>query len=202
MRITPLNLHDIQNFVISHQNITERKHAEEEVQKRAHLDGLTDLANRMYFNETLNQEWRRYNRLKQPLSLILLDVDHFKLFNDHYGHVAGDECLKKIATVLKSYGNRPSDLPARYGGEEFALILGNNDLNESTLIANALLSAIRDLAIPHALSSTCSVVTASIGAAIMYPSRNKDETVLIEAAEKSPYCAKENGRNRAVTDVF
>ncbi len=202
MRITPLNLHGAKDFVISHQNITERKLIEEEVQKWSYIDDLTNLANRRHFNEFLNQEWRRCERLKQPLSLILLDIDHFKLFNDYYGHVAGDDCLKKIGIVLKSYGNRPNNLSARYGGEEFALILGNTDIKESTHIANAVLYKIRDLAIPHAPSSPCPVVTASFGVAMMYPGKNTDETVLTEVADKFLYYAKNYGRNRVFADTL
>jgi len=202
MRVTPLNRQYPHHFVISHQNITERKLSEEEIQKRSQLDGLTNLANRRFFNEFLNQEWRRCERTKQPLSLILLDVDHFKLFNDHYGHVAGDDCLKKIGTVLNSYAKRPSDLSARYGGEEFALILGNIDIKGSTQIANAILHSIRDLGVPHAYSTAFPMVTVSIGVTMMYPGRNRDETDLIKAADKFLYCAKENGRNRIFADIL
>ncbi|GAX61989.1 response regulator [Candidatus Scalindua japonica] len=201
MRVTPLNWQYPDHLVISHQNITERKLAEEEIQRCSRLDGLTGLANRRFFNEFLNKEWRRCERLRQPLSLILLDVDHFKLFNDHYGHVAGDECLKKIGTVLNSYAKRPSDLSARYGGEEFALILGNIDIRESTQIANAILHSIRDLAIPHEYSNSFPGVTVSLGVTMTYPCMNKDETDLIKAADKSLYRAKENGRNRIFADI-
>lgn len=202
MRVTPLQRHESRSFVISHHNITERRLAEEKMEERSRLDGLTGLTNRRYFDEFLNREWRRCGRLKLPLSLAMLDVDHFKQFNDSYGHLAGDDCLKKIAGILGSFANRPGDLPARYGGEEFALILGNTDMRAAVEIAHALLAAIRGLEIPHAGSPASPLVTASIGVATMYPQKGTEEAVLIKAADDCLYCAKKSGRNMVFADTM
>jgi diguanylate cyclase (GGDEF)-like protein len=164
------------------------------------MDGLTGMANRRYFDEFLHEEWRRGTRLNLPISLILLDIDHFKAFNDHYGHQAGDECLRQIGNVLKLYSTRPDDLAARYGGEEFTVILGNTSLENAMIVANYIHKAITDLAIPHAYSDTASIVTASIGVASMQPvmqsAKVHEETALIDAADKGLYSAKEHGRNQ------
>lgn len=124
MRVTALQMSCQDYFVISHQNITERKLAEEEVKNLARLDGLTDIPNRRAFDEFLYNEWRRCLRLKLPISLAIVDLDHFKLLNDIYGHQSGDECLIKIGALLKEFASRPGDICARYGGEEFALVWG------------------------------------------------------------------------------
>lgn len=202
MRVCPLCLEDQSYYVISHQNITERILAEENVLAQSRSDGLTDLANRRYFDEFLSLEWRRCARLKLPLSLILIDLDHFKLLNDHYGHQAGDDCLKRIGQVLKWYGKRPGDLSARYGGEEFALILSNTTIDESEKIAYKIHNRISALAIPNVNSPTHYSVTASMGIATIYPNNNNRERMLIESADKLLYSAKENGRNQICTRQF
>lgn len=201
MRVSPLCLED-DYYVISHQNITERKLAEAQVLALSRSDGLTGLANRRYFDEFLSLEWRRCARLNLPISLILLDIDHFKLLNDHYGHQAGDECLKKVAQVLRWYGKRPGDLSARYGGEEFVIILSNTCLEEAEKIAYKVHGKIAALDIPNVNSPTHYSVTSSIGLACMYPGNNSKERMLIESADRLLYGAKQNGRNQVVARDF
>lgn len=195
MRVTPFKLEEKEYYVISHEIITERKLAEEKVLNLSRIDGLTDIANRRYFDDFLENEWRRCVRLKMPLSLAIIDLDHFKLLNDTYGHQAGDECLKKVGSVLKTFAKRPADLCARYGGEEFAVILGDTTLKNSLTLMNSLLDAIRQLKIPNKDSSVMPTLTASIRLATLYPHACKEKEELIAAADKMLYKAKENGRN-------
>lgn len=166
-----------------------------ELQRLVSLDGLTQLANRRRFDEYLAQEWRRSRREQQPLSLILCDVDHFKPYNDHYGHQAGDDCLKRIAHAIVATIKRPADLAARYGGEEFALILPGSDLLGAVHIAEQLQRAIADLQIPHAYSGASPMVTLSLGIACLVPSMQETPAMLIECADRALYAAKASGRN-------
>ncbi|MEQ6916774.1 GGDEF domain-containing protein [Halomonas aquatica] len=183
-------------FVISHQNITERKLAENEVEKLSRLDGLTGIANRRSFDEFLESEWKRCKRLRIPISLALLDLDHFKLLNDTYGHQAGDECLKSIGRVLEKYSGRPSDICARYGGEEFAIVYGNTNLDQAKMIASKVLDEIRSLNIPNEKAPTSPTLTASIGLAEMHPSSENDESQLVKMSDDALYQAKESGRDK------
>lgn len=199
MRVTPLFPRDSEGYVISHQDITARKLGEEETERVSLLDGLTNVSNRRCFDDFLDREWRRCKRLEQPISLIMLDIDHFKLFNDQYGHPAGDDCLKSVASMLKSLARRPSDLTARYGGEEFAVILGNTNTQAATEMADSVLQVIRGLAIPHAVSAVAPIVTASLGVATIFPRTVADQAELIKIADRSLYAAKKRGRNRIHT---
>ena len=196
MRVTPLRWDGAPCFVISHQDITERKLAERKVKALSLLDGLTGLANRRYFDKFLRKEWRRAGRANSCLSLILLDVDHFKQFNDRYGHQAGDDCLKMIGSVLAGFGKRPGDLPARYGGEEFAIILGDTDLGQSRKIAQSVLDAIREMEVALDDHAKSSEVTASLGVAMLYPNKDQPEKTIISLADAALYEAKRSGRNR------
>lgn len=196
MRISPLRWSGPSRFVVSHQNITERKLAEEKVQALSMLDGLTGIPNRRRFDEFLDSEWKRAMRMNSELSLLLLDVDHFKKYNDRYGHAEGDECLKQIAKSVSLVGQRPSDLPARYGGEEFALIMGDSGADATMVVAERMLKAIFDLALPHATSGASEVVTASIGVATLSPNKTDKPSALIEAADAALYRAKNAGRNQ------
>jgi diguanylate cyclase (GGDEF)-like protein len=196
MRVTPLELQHESLFVISHQNITERKLAEEEVLNLSRIDGLTGIANRRFFDEFLQSEWRRCGRLGLPISLLMLDIDHFKLFNDTYGHLAGDGCLKRIGESLRMFGKRPGDLVARYGGEEFVLVLSNTGLTEAVGIAEELLEMIRRQNIVFITATLTERVTVSIGVACMAPQKDIDGTHLVQSADTMLYKAKENGRNR------
>lgn len=196
MRVNPFQLEGNIYYVISHQNITERKLIEEEVLNLSRIDGLTTIPNRRCLDEFLNNEWSRCARLKKPITLALIDVDHFKLLNDTYGHQAGDECLKKIGTVLIQFPRRSSDICGRYGGEEFAVVFGETALEECLNCIYNLQDAIRELQIANEKSPIMPTVTTSIGVATMYPDNQTHEQLLIEEADRLLYLAKKNGRNQ------
>ena len=161
-------------------------------------DQLTGLANRRSFDEVLSQECRRAKREGTSLALLLLDLDYFKRFNDEYGHVAGDQCLRAVADALRQCVRRPGDLVARYGGEELAVILPNTELPGALAVADQLLARVRELDIPHR-ASPHERVTVSIGAATLWGTQaSGPEQRLIEAADSALYRAKEIGRNRAM----
>lgn len=185
-------------FAITVRNITERKNLELELNQIAAIDELTGIANRRSFQETIAKEWRRCRREKQPLSVILFDLDYFKLYNDFYGHQAGDICLRKVAQVVKKVVNRPYDLVARYGGEEFVILLPNTNQRGATLIAKLVQQAIRKIAIPHQESKVSSIVSLSLGIASIIPSAESSPDALIAMADKALYTAKQEGRNRAI----
>ncbi len=165
--------------------------------EKARVDGLTQIANRRRFDEYLANEWRRNLRMQQPLSLLLCDIDHFKLYNDHYGHQAGDECLRAVAAAI-SRSCRASGLVARYGGEEFAIVLPNTDWVAAVSVAERLRSALAAATIPHAASPVCNRVTLSIGAACKTPQllEASEPHSLVEAADRNLYLAKHRGRDR------
>ncbi|WP_251955432.1 diguanylate cyclase [Nostoc commune] len=162
----------------------------------ATIDFLTQLANRRRFEEYLHIEWRRMTRSQQPLSLILVDVDFFKSYNDTYGHPMGDRCLIKIARAIKDVVQRPADLVARYGGEEFAVILSNTDILGAAHIAEKICFAVRKLAISHENSQISSYVTVSTGLATVIPTFNSSFQKIIVAADRALYQAKAAGRDR------
>lgn len=174
----------------------ELRKANEELQHLANSDGLTSVGNRRLFETFLSNEWKRAIRFKTEISLILLDVDHFKLFNDAYGHQAGDDCLKKVAEALKQTINRPTDLVARFGGEEFAVILGETDAEGALNIAEQIKENVKNLNILHQSSKTCSQITISIGVATTFADLDDSEIGLITMADKALYRAKAEGRNR------
>ncbi|MDD3853206.1 MAG: GGDEF domain-containing protein [Syntrophomonadaceae bacterium] len=163
------------------------------------VDALTGIANRRYFEKHLNAEWRRGRRNNTPLSLIMIDVDNFKLYNDNYGHLNGDKCLHLLAQALQSGVKRPTDLVARYGGEEFAILLPETELEGATLLAETLRQQIINLALPHAFSTVNNTVTISLGVATVIP-RNTPANILVDRADKALYRAKRNGRNRIALD--
>jgi diguanylate cyclase (GGDEF)-like protein/PAS domain S-box-containing protein len=196
MRITPFQVDEKKYFVISHQDVTERKLAENEVKNLASLDGLTDIPNRRAFDEFLSQEWKRCARSNKPISLAIIDIDYFKLLNDTYGHQSGDECLVKIGVLLKKFVNRPSDMCARYGGDEFVLAWGDTSLDQSLELVSELLQKIVDLNIPNCKSPTSDYLTASIGLAELLPNKTNRESELISNADSMLYKAKESGRNK------
>lgn len=162
----------------------------------AKTDGLTGIANRRRFDEVLEMEVTRLKRSEGRLSLLILDVDHFKSFNDTYGHIAGDECLKMIANVLQKNINRVSDLAARYGGEEFAGILPETDHDGAILLAEQIRSDIESMNILHSNSSTANHVTVSLGVVTLNGSEIKSSANAIELADRQLYLAKSDGRNR------
>lgn len=198
MRVTPLHLRETSLYVISHQNITERKLAEEEVRKRARLDGLTGIANRRHLDEFLQGEWRRAVRHEQPVTLAMFDIDHFKMFNDTYGHQAGDDCLIQVARVLSQFSQRPEDLCARYGGEEFVLVFGNTDQKQALPLVAKAMDAVRALGIPNEKAPTQPTLTISVGLATVTPDRERAASDLVGEADRLLYQAKEQGRNRIV----
>ncbi len=170
-----------------------------ELRRLTNLDGLTGLANRRYFDEYLAAEWRRALRERREMSVLMVDVDHFKAFNDTYGHVAGDDALKRVADTILSACDRSTDLAARYGGEEFSLVLPGTSASGARLIAEKLRRAVAALGVPHATSSTADHLTASIGVASMLPQDPDGALALLQAADRGLYDAKRQGRNRAVT---
>ena len=175
------------------------------LQKLSSLDGLTGIANRRNFDETLNKEWNRAMRSEKSIGLLMLDIDFFKLYNDHYGHQGGDDCLKKVVKGLDSAIHRETDFLARYGGEEFSGILPDTDLNGSVKVAEEMRLAIKDLRIEHAKSTVSDLVSVSIGVSAIIPQQGTDPKILIGAADQALYKAKEDGRDRVksglVTDV-
>ena len=176
--------------------------ASEQLAELARTDPLTGLANRRQLDETLERECRRANRNRTPLSLALLDVDYFKTFNDQYGHQAGDECLRAVCEVVKTFGRRPGDVAARYGGEELAVLLVAATADAAWSQAEALRQAVQDLRLPHAGNEVCGVVTVSVGVATVHP-LNQPVTpkMLIERADEMLYEAKRQGRNRVMASV-
>ena len=159
-------------------------------------DGLTQIANRRYFDDFLELELRRCLRDQKPISLILMDIDHFKLFNDNYGHQKGDDVLKKVGKVGQSFAHRPGDLMARYGGEEFVMVLGNTDSEDARKVAANICSAVEQLNIPHEFSETSNVVTLSLGVGTLLPTMETKPSDLIKLSDDLLYEAKNNGRNR------
>lgn len=172
--------------------------ANRELEAHSHSDGLTGIANRRYFDIALEREWRRCARTRNPLSLLFLDADCFKQYNDNYGHLKGDQCLQNIAQALTNSLQRGGDLAARYGGEEFAVILSNADSGSAANVAELVRRAIEDLRIPHEHSSAAKFVTASIGCATLIPRGEQSFEFLISLADSALYRAKSAGRNRVV----
>ncbi len=176
--------------------------ANKTLKKLAIVDSLTGIANRRYFDEFLKQELKRAARENLFLSLLLLDIDYFKRYNDFYGHQAGDVCLQKVAQALNNSVKRPTDLVARYGGEEFAVILSNTNINGASHIASIICENIQNLQIPHQGSDVSEYVSVSIGVATFECLNNISPISLIKAADKLLYQAKEQGRNRFKSKVI
>jgi len=173
--------------------------ANKSLEKDCLHDGLTNIPNRRFLDAFLARQIGISRRYKRSLAFVLCDIDAFKNYNDHYGHQAGDECLKQVATAMRACCNRPADMAARYGGEEFALVLPDTDLTGATRIAEAAREAVDRLRIPHASSSAGPNVSISGGVAVLLYETNMTAEELIEAADKSLYRAKHEGRNRIVS---
>jgi diguanylate cyclase (GGDEF)-like protein/PAS domain S-box-containing protein len=172
------------------------REANEALEIIAHVDSLTGLPNRRGFNRTFDVEFRRAIRERVPISLIMVDLDHFKAFNDSYGHPGGDECLRQVAAAIRGALLRPADVAARYGGEELAVVLPNTDLPGAAVVARAILEAVRALTIPHR-HAPASIVTVSCGvAAIETPVATSEQAALIDRADRALYRAKQAGKNR------
>lgn len=169
--------------------------AYQEADTNAGTDHVTGLANRRTFDKHLEREWRRAIRENAGLSLMMIDVDHFKLYNDHYGHPAGDACLRAVASILHNAPLRSSDLAARYGGEEFAIILPRAGSEGAFILADRIRQSVADRCFPH-LPHMPGIVTISVGVATILPRPEWDQSVLIQLADQALYLAKNDGRNR------
>ena len=178
--------------------ITALTEAHDRLAVLADTDGLTGLANRRRFDEMLARDVARLRRTGATLSLILLDVDHFKKFNDHYGHVAGDDCLRQLAGILPGLLHRATDLVARYGGEELAVLLPDTDHAGAVALAETIRATVAAQAIPHAASGTAAHVTVSLGVATVRGDRDHAPRDVIHLADEQLYRAKSDGRNRVV----
>lgn len=195
-------------FII--RDITERKLTERKIQeliqqleiekntaqRNSITDSLTGLPNRRYFDESLKTEFFRSQRSGTILSLIMIDIDYFKKFNDSYGHLAGDECLRLLGTTLKIIVRRATDIVARYGGEEFVIILPETDKNQAKILGERVRKAVEDLAIPHSASGIADYVTISLGVVSIYTTELASPKQLLSLADEALYCAKRGGRNR------
>lgn len=179
-------------------NHLELKRYRDYLEQIAFIDGLTSIPNRRRFDEHFQSEWQRGVRREASLAILMLDIDFFKPFNDHYGHQAGDDCLVKVAQALASSVHRPGDLVARYGGEEFVCVLPDTDLAGAEIIANTLRKSVNALKVPHEFSSVTDHVTVSIGAAAVKLEQSMKPEELVEKADKNLYEAKETGRDRVV----
>jgi len=171
--------------------------ATEKMSELVLTDPLTGLANRRHFDQTLASEWDRAAREKHPLAVIMIDVDHFKAYNDSHGHAAGDECLRAVAKALRGHCTRPGDLVCRWGGEEFAVILPGTDLAGAGHVARALVDVVRALGLEHGKSEASPCVTISAGAASALPADDGSAAALVGKADAALYAAKQAGRNRA-----
>lgn len=189
---------EIDGVVAVMRDITEQKDLQDKLASLAATDALTGLANRRAFDERLADEWARARRDGTQLSLLLIDVDHFKKFNDHYGHLAGDGCLRALGRILSAIARRPADLAARYGGEEFAVLLPNTGPDGCVEVGEGIRQALHDLAMHHAQNPPSRLVTVSVGAATSLPSQASDSSTLVAAADRALYAAKDSGRDRLV----
>lgn len=172
----------------------------QEAKHLAGIDGLTQIPNRRRFDEHLKEQWQLMAEQQSPVSLILADIDYFKQYNDTYGHLLGDTCLKHVAQALQGMISHTNDLVARYGGEEFAVILPETDLLGAIAVATRMQSQIEYLQLPHACSSTSHYVTLSMGVATCIPSPNQSPQMLIAATDRLLYTAKQSGRNQIAYD--
>jgi len=184
------------------QEVSQRQEKQQNLERLVTLDELTQLSNRRHFNDYLNQEWKRLFSLTsyttgypQALSLILADVDYFKLYNDTYGHLKGDRCLQSVAQAMKQVVNHPGSLVARYGGEEFAIILPNASSDYALQVAELIRLQVETLKLPHAQSQVNPYVTVSLGVACRFPDSDLSPEDLISSADRALYCAKQQGRN-------
>jgi len=192
----PFNANVVRARVRNH---VELKRARDRLAALAATDGLTGLANRRAFDAALDRECKRLARTHALMGLVMLDIDHFKAFNDAYGHIAGDDCLRRVADALTSAMHRPADLAARYGGEEFVCILPDTTIEGAVAVAERIQSAIRDLAIPQSRPKADGTVRASYGVVSTVCVQETDGEAILQSADACLYQAKQDGRNRIVT---
>lgn len=179
-------------------NHIELKRSRDLLERLTTLDPLTGIHNRRSFDDYLEFEWQRNQRESSPISCIIADIDHFKAYNDNYGHPRGDTCLVAVAAALQSVVTRPADLVARYGGEEFGCVLPGTDAHGALHVAQKMLAGVAGLEIPHQHSPGNDMVSVSIGVVTMVPGTDEPSIVMIRAADEALYEAKAQGRNRIV----
>jgi diguanylate cyclase (GGDEF)-like protein/PAS domain S-box-containing protein len=198
MRVTRKDNGRVDGVVAISRDITEHKKLETRLGTLAIEDSLTGLANRRCFDERLKEEWARAYRDRSSLALLMIDVDHFKAYNDEYGHPAGDACLRLVARIIAAETQRAGDLAARYGGEEFAMLLPNTDADGCALIGERIRAAMHEASLVHTSNLASGCVTASVGGATCRPAleRTAGVTSLVEAADRALYVAKDAGRDR------
>ncbi|UFW88762.1 diguanylate cyclase [Bradyrhizobium barranii] len=203
MRVTRKENGNVDGVVAISRDITEQKKLETRLETLAIEDSLTGLANRRRFDERLKEEWARAYRDRSSLALLMIDVDHFKAYNDEYGHPAGDACLRVVAKVIAAEMQRAGDLAARYGGEEFAMLLPNTDAAGCARIGERIRRAIREAGLVHSTNHASGCVTASLGGAACRPALERTAGVgsLVEAADQALYAAKQGGRDRLMMSV-
>ncbi|MCF6246758.1 MAG: diguanylate cyclase [Desulfobacula sp.] len=186
---------DISDTVRAEQEL---KKANERLKMLSVMDGLTQIPNRRRFDEYLGTEWKRHYREKTPISVILCDIDFFKLYNDNYGHQAGDDCLQKVAKAINSCAHRSTDLAARYGGEEFVLVLPCTDAKGAMALSEEVRTCVMNLELDHEKSTVNDYVTLSLGVATMTPGPDNSAEALVALSDEGLYKAKENGRNQSI----
>jgi diguanylate cyclase (GGDEF)-like protein/PAS domain S-box-containing protein len=200
LTMTPMHAADGLFIALLH-DITHHKQSEDALQRAAMVDSLTQIANRRHFDAFLEKEWQRAIRNAQPLSLVVLDVDYFKLYNDTFGHAAGDVCLQKVAQALQAHALRPTDLAARYGGEEFVLLFAETPIDAAARLAEAIRATVEGLQLLNPRSSASRWLTVSVGVATIVPTQLDEIEQLFVCADRAMYAAKESGRNRVETTV-
>jgi diguanylate cyclase (GGDEF)-like protein len=181
------------------QRTQQLEQANQDLHRLSQLDSLTGVANRRRFEEALDLEWRRASRAGTPLSLIMIDTDFFKPFNDAYGHQRGDDCLTLVANTLRNTLNRPGDMVARYGGDEFMILIPGTDAEGAAEVAESMRARVEGMEIIHKGSPDDKVVTISLGVVTGYPTKGFSTGELIAAADEALYQAKDEGRNRYIT---
>lgn len=194
LHVSAVKLED--GLAVTFRDTTERKNLELKLAQQAQMDGLTEIANRRCFDQTLQKEWQRCLRNGSPIAFILCDLDYFKHYNDHFGHLQGDDCLIRVTQALKKVIKRPSDLLARYGGEEFAVILPDTPAAGAYKVAQAMAEAVHQLALPNPKAPDHAFVALSLGVAVLIPDSENNKEQLLLAADKALYQAKDLGRNQ------
>lgn len=197
VRYCLIEIHDVSSSALRERRLLE--HAES-LRARSYIDGLTGIPNRRHFDVALERELRRARRADGPLALLLVDIDSFKLYNDHFGHQQGDACLTTVAQQLAGLLKRPADMAARYGGEEFAAVLPDTTLEQARAVAEKIRAHIEALQMPPAPGAHHPYVTLSIGVAAFVRGRLEEPAALIAAADQAMYAAKRGGRNRVAAD--